>query len=83
VEVLVDVGLAVALAVVDGCAVVFAVGLAVAFAVGVAVALTVALAVALTVGVGVGFFVAAVAELADNAIAIASKMESFLNRAPI
>jgi len=48
-----------------------------------AVALTVVLAVAFTVGVGVGFFVAAVAELADNAIAIASKMESFLNRAPI
>jgi hypothetical protein len=44
--------------------------------------LAVAFTVALTVGVGLAFFVAATAELPDNAMAIARKSESFLNRAP-
>jgi hypothetical protein len=46
------------------------------------VGLELALAVALTVGVGDGFFVAATAELPENAKASARKSESFFNRAP-
>ena len=73
VDFVVDVGFAVVLAVEDG----------LADAVGFAVGFAEVLAVVLAVGEGLGDFVAAMAELPDNAMAIARKRESFLNRAPI
>ena len=60
----------------------FVVGFEEALVVGLELDLAVALAVAFTVGVGDGFFVAATAELPENAKANARKSESFFNRAP-